>query len=159
MSKLVKLTDEIGTLLQERAKKDNTSLAGEIKLLLDGKDDNNINQRLDKMAAWLDSQFASLKTAIEDTVVDRLVTPSRHSTLLPLKWDGCLQEVYFDFPDDDPCWPPKVKEAWGESDTLDQAEFASDGNFIYDVTGGDRMAVLNITPALRSYLKEKGYEV
>ena len=34
MSKLVRLTDEVGSLLEERAKKDNASLAGEIKLLL-----------------------------------------------------------------------------------------------------------------------------
>lgn len=158
MSKLVKLTDEIGTLLQERAKEDNTSLAGEIKLLLDGKDDNNINQRLDKMAAWLDSQFTSLKAAIEDTTVDRL-DKARPSKLLPsdITWENCIQDVYFDFPDDDPVWLPKVKEAWGESDSMDMVEFSSDGSYIYDVTGGEEMPVLKITPTLRDYLKGKGF--
>ena len=113
----------------------------------------------DSLQSYLDEKFKHLESLIEDTTVDRLASSHSQSSLVPLKWDGCLQEVYFNFPDDDPCWPPKVREAWGESDTLDQAEFASDGNFIYDVTGGDRMAVLNITPALRSYLKEKGFEV
>ena len=112
----------------------------------------------DSLQSYLDEKFKHLESLIEDTTIDRLTTPSR-SSLVPLKWDGCLQEVYFNFPDDDPCWPPKVKEAWGESDTLDQAEFASDGNFIYDVTGGDRMAVLNITPELRSFLRARGFEV
>ena len=114
----------------------------------------------DSLQSYLDEKFKHLESLIEDTAVDRL-DRAKPSRLLPseITWENCIQDVYFDFPDDDPVWLPRVKEAWGESDTLDQAEFASDGNFIYDVTGGDRMAVLNITPALRSYLKEKGFEV
>ena len=157
MSKLIKLTDEIGNLLQERADKDNVSLAGEVKLLLDGKDDNNINKRLDKMAAYLKSEFADIKSAINDTVIDRMTPAS--SKLLPsnITWENCIQDVYFDFPDDDTVWLPKVKETWGESDSMDMAEFSSDGSYIYDVTGGEEMPVLKITPALRDYLKGKGF--
>lgn len=110
------------------------------------------------LQSYLDEKFKHLESLIEDTTIDRLASSRPQNTLVPLKWDGCLQEVYFNFPDDDPCWPPKVREAWGESDTLDQAEFASDGNFIYDVTGGDRMVVLNITPELRSFLRARGFE-
>ena len=149
---LIRVSDYAEKQIKRMAAETGRTVTSTVDTLLEGNSGG-----VDLIAA-VDKRFDELKALIEDTTVDRL-DKARSSKLLPsdITWENCIQDVYFDFPDDDPVWLPKVKEAWGESDSMDMAEFSSDGSYIYDVTGGERMPVLNITPALRDYLKGKGF--
>ena len=110
----------------------------------------------------LDERLDKLESLIEDTAVDRLdggnkgrVGGAKH---FPLCWENCLQEVYFEFEDSDPCWLPGVKEGWGASDFMDTAIFESDGDYVYDVTH-NKFPVLKVTPELREFLNKRGFRV
>lgn len=159
MAKLVKLTDEIGSLLEERAKNDGTTLAGEIKLLLDGKDDSNINQRLDKMARWLDEKFTDLEAALDGAVLSQ--SPARSSVTLyrkkeptELEWP-LVQDLMFDIlPDGDSAWLPGKERAARDSDNLSYDPFFTDGEVIYSEGMFGRVDWLKVTPDILTYLKQ-----
>lgn len=156
MSKLIKVSDVVGAALAKRAAEDNLSMAGEVAKLL------SVTELPPSPVdtSYFDKKFEELKALIEDTTVDRLdggtkVGGAKH---LPLCWENCLQEVYFEFEDNDPCWLPGVKEAWGASDFMDTAIFESDGEYVYDITD-NKLPVLKVTPELREFLNERGFSV
>lgn len=122
MSKLVKVTDEVGAVLEERAQKDGVSLAGEIKLLLDGKDDMNISRRLDNMATYLDGKFKHLESLIEDTTIERIDRP-RRGERIPIEYDKVWNLFFEILDDDDKAWFPYMSDAAHNSDCLDEGHF------------------------------------
>lgn len=163
MSKLIKLTDEIGSVLEERAKADNTSLAGEIKLLLDGKDDNNINQRLDNMAAFLKKEFGELRSLIEDTSVDRLASStissrpqSRSSSTTYLDWPT-VQELMFDWANDSDWTCAAAKKGMEDSNLADEAQwYISDSGYVVGDFYGEKQEYIKLTQHVLDFLNKKG---
>lgn len=155
MSKLIKVSDAVGEALAKRADEDNLSMAGEVAKLL------SVASPVD--TSYFDKKFDELKSLIEDTTVDRLdggVNKWRGPKICSnLCWDGCMQDVYFDFPETDPIWLPGVYQGWAESNMMDEAKFLIKDDVIWVEFFGTQTPALRITPALRSYLKEKGFEV
>lgn len=158
MAKLVKLTDEIGAILQERADKDNVSLAGEIKLLLDGKDDNNINQRLDKLGAYLEKKFAELKESIEDTTIDRLDSrPRCKSKVTPLDWEWPdIQTLLYDIATEKDYVTKSDYDEMHESSCADQFKWYIEEGQVWGDFFGEKKPYLNITPIIKAFLTSKG---
>lgn len=153
MAKLVKLTDEVGAELELRAKNDHTSLAGEVKLLLDGKDNSSLDARLTNMAAWLQEQFDSLRSLIEDTTVDRIATTTRRVSHDIQRWDWEeVKNLYFDLPESSPAWYPKVYDMWGQSSAMDMFNFVSDGETLYSEFEGVKTPLVHLTPEVLSIL-------
>lgn len=157
MAKLVKLTDEIGAILQERADKDNVSLAGEIKLLLDGKDDNNINQRLDRLGAYLEKKFTELKESIEDTTIDRLDGGRKKSKTTPLnlEWSD-IQTLLYDIATEKDYVTKSDYDEMHQSDCADSFQWYIEGGQVWGDFFGEKKPYLNISPNIKTFLTSKG---
>lgn len=156
MPKLVKLTDEVGEILEQRAKQDGVSVAAEVKLLLEGKDDNNINTRLDKLAAYLETKFAELKNSIEDTTVDRIAPRPRKQKQTFLPGWPTARTVLYDIATESDYVNPAVYDAFVNSDMADEfSYYVQDGQLWYTWYGAD-FPILNLTPAITNFLTEKG---
>lgn len=158
MAKLVKLTDEIGAILQERADKDNVSLAGEIKLLLDGKDDNNINQRLDRLGAYLEKKFTELKESIEDTTIDRLDRGEhKKAKMIPLDWKWpTLQELLYDVATEKDYVSKAAYDEMHESSNADEIKYYIEDDYVWGDFFGEKKPYLSITPNIKTFLASKG---
>lgn len=162
MSKLVKLTDQVGDELEKWAKEDGCTLAGEVKALLDiraGKGVyDGINGRLDKMAEYLDKKFDHLESLIEDTTIDRIDT-RMNTRKVDIKmffpWAGCMQEVYFSFPPSSPIWLPGVHDDWANSDCMDQCKFYIEDEVVWADFYGDKKPQLRLTSELDAFIKNK----
>ena len=167
MAKLIKVTDEVGELLSARAESDGVSLAGEIKLLLDGKDSialtNTIDKRLDKMGKWLDKKFEDLEAAFNLAVMSSGSSTSSSASKLSrdrreIKW-WAVQEVMFDVLVDSDAWLAGKEEAARSSDNLDMGTFFSDGDVIYSDDAWGRCDWFKVTPEVKQAFKERGYDV
>lgn len=164
MAKMVKLTDEVGSLLEKWAEEDSTSLAGEIKMLLDMREGkgvaDEISKRLDKMGKWLEKRFEDLEATILAESAASSYTPSRKSrTSNFLPWENCIQDIYDDFPASSDVWLSGVRGAWGEADSMDMASYFTKNGEIWSNFYGHETPLLRITPELSEYLHEKGFEV
>lgn len=164
MAKMVKLTDEVGSLLEKWAEEDSTSLAGEIKMLLDMREGkgvaDEISKRLDKMAVYLEKKFEDLEATILAESAASSYTPSRKPrTSIFLPWENCIQDIYDDFPEGSDVWLSGVREAWGEADSMDMASYFAKNGEIWSNFYGHETPLLRVTPELSEYLKDKGFEV
>lgn len=173
MSRMIKVSDEIGAAVEELAKADGVSMAAEIGKLLATPsptpvNTTNIEERLDKMAAWLSGQFAELRSLIEDTAVDRLASSGsyggRRNNNKPktyLHWReedgplGIVQGIYFDFEDSD-IWIGTAREEWANSDCMSDCKFWVEDGQIWEDFYGQTKPVININHTLSQYLIEKG---
>lgn len=159
MSKLIKLTDDIGSLLEERARKDGVSLAGEVKLLLDGKDDTAIGQRLDKMAQYLKERFDKLEKSIADTTVDRLERSSAPSVKKPNKEGGVewaqMQYLIYTMDENSSEWlmSPSEVEALKEGEPADFTYFVED-DIIYRKDSMKSYPLMMVSPWVKQALEE-----
>lgn len=149
MSKMIKLTDEVGAELEKRAKEDNLSMAGEVaKLLSSGSMDTS----------YFDEKFTHLESLITDNLVD--VVAAGHSTVSrptdnePLDWD-VFRYIIFDLckDDDSPEW---VSQAVHDAmDNLNDPiiTIVSDG-YIWAVNDYGKSKILKVSPRIEEAIKE-----
>lgn len=163
MAKMVKLTDEVGAALEKWAEKDDTSLAGEIKMLLDMRDGkgvtDSISARLDKMATYLEKKFVDLEAALDGAVLSSSYASSyatsnrksRSTKVIP--WP-IVQDLMFDvLPDGAEEWLPGMEEAARASDILDMGTFLIEDNVLISNDAWGKAQWLRITPRVEDYLK------
>ena len=159
MAKIVKLTDEVGAALEKWAEKDDTSLAGEIKMLLDMREGKGVNDsisaRLDKMAVYLEKKFVDLEAALDGVVLSSSSvrpTNSNHSTKI-IPWP-IVQDLMFDvLPDGAEEWLPGMEEAARASDNLDMGTFLVEDNVLISNDAWGKAQWLKISPRVENYLK------
>lgn len=148
MSKMIKLTDEVGAELEKRAKKDNLSMAGEVaKLLSSGSIDTS----------YFDEKFAHLESLITDNLVDVVAAGSSHSHLTdnePLDWD-VFRYIVFELCKDDysPEWVSQsVHDAMDNlSDSIDT--IVLDG-YIWAVNDYGKSKILKVSPRVEEAIRE-----
>lgn len=175
MSKMIKLTDEVGAELAAKAEIDGLSLAGEVRKLLDGsgviatqpimEEFDKLNERLDKMAAYLKEHLSEGG----GDLVDRLAATSTKSNisititgqevqdyLEHIEWDG---DKFLSQPKDPKFMTKPERKAWEKTteynydadlDTLD----VRDGLVFRDYYGKTKVATA--TPQFIDFLEEKG---
>ena len=150
MSKMIKLTDEVGSLLEEWAAKDSVSLAGEVRLLLD------YRKRADGVTA-LEIKIDKIQSMLEDTLVDRI---DAHKTRDPInekvyiEWD-IVQELFYEFLDEKSTeWRPGV---YNEVSNLDDELncYTQDGYLCVDDYYGKTHQLVQVTPRVDQFLAEK----
>lgn len=173
MAKMVKLTDEVGSLLEKWAEKDDTSLAGEIKMLLDMREGkgvaDEISKRLDKMAVYLEKKFVDLEAALDGAVLSNSSYASRSSSYsarsnpnnangVYVPWE-VLQPLMFDELYEGKEWLPGAEEAARGSDNLDMCSFfVRDGMIVSDDMWG-KTSWLKVSPRVKDYLLSHGVEI
>lgn len=157
MAKMVKLTDEVGSLLEERAQQDGTTIAGEIKLLLDGKDNSSLDRRLDKMARWLEKRFDDLEAAMTLSSLSSLSSASstykaaRRAQKVELPWP-LVQDIMFEVATDE--WLPGREAAARSSDMLCDGTFFTDGEVLYSDDAYGKQDWLKVSPKIQKYIDE-----
>lgn len=150
MSKMIKLTDEVGAELEKRAKKDNLSMAGEVaKLLSSGSIDTS----------YFDKKFNELKSLIEDNLVDVVAAENSYTHSAPqdndiLDWD-VFRYIVFDLCKDDesPEWVSQsVHDAMDNlSDSIDT--IVLDG-YIWAVNDYGKSKLLKVSPRIEEAIRE-----
>ena len=164
MAKIVKLTDEVGAALEKWAEKDDTSLAGEIKMLLDMREGkgvaDSISARLDKMATYLEKKFVDLEAALDGAVLSNSSynpKSSSNSNAKVIPWP-IVQDLMFDIlPDGAEEWLPGMEEAAHASDYLDMGTFLIEDNVLVSDDAWGKAQWLRITPRVEDYLKSACY--
>ena len=164
MAKIVKLTDEVGAALEKWAEKDDTSLAGEIKMLLDMREGkgvaDSISARLDKMATYLEKKFVDLEAALDGAVLSNSSynpKSSSNSNAKVIPWP-IVQDLMFDIlPDGAEEWLPGMEEAAHASDYLDMGTFLIEDNVLVSDDAWGKAQWLRITPRVEHYLKSACY--
>lgn len=148
MSKMIKLTDEVGAELEKRAKKDNLSMAGEVAKLLS-------SDSID--TSYFDEKFAHLETLITDNLVDVVAAGSSHSRLAdnePLDWN-VFRYIVFELCKDDssPEWVSQsVHDAMDNlSDSIDT--IVLDG-YIWAVNDYGKSKLLKVSPRIEEAIRE-----
>ena len=169
MAKMVKLTDEVGALLEKWAEKDDTSLAGEIKMLLDMREGkgatDSISARLDKMATYLEKKFVDLEAALDGAVLSNSprsgsYTSRSHSNPnnangVYVPWE-VIQPLMFDELYEGSEWLPGAEEAARSSDNLDMCSFfVRDGLIVSDDMWG-KTSWLQVSTRVKEYLASHG---
>ena len=158
MAKMIKLTDEVGGLLEKRAAEDHLSMAGEVAKLLSGGGDS-VSGRLDNLGTYLEKKFDELKALIEDTTVDRVAgraVPTNHTLVPPeISWP-VAQEMFFDVAADEDFVAAGVKKALEDSPNLDEATFYIKDGIIYSMFYGTERPLVKLTPHIEGFLSEKG---
>lgn len=148
MSKMIKLTDEVGAELEKRAKEDNLSMAGEVaKLLSSGSMDTS----------YFNEKFAHLEAIIKDNLVDVVAggnTYSRPTDNEPIDWD-VFRYIVFDLckDDDSPEWVSQsVHDAM---DNLNDpiTTIVSDG-YIWAVNDYGKSKLLKVSPRIEEAIKD-----
>lgn len=168
MAKMVKITDEVGSLLEKWAEKDDTSLAGEIKMLLDMREGKGVNDsisaRLDKMGAYLEKKFVDLEAALDGAVLSNSSNSSysssnpRNANGVYVPWE-VLQPLMFDELYGGDEWLPGAEEAARSSDYLDMCSFfVRDGLIVSDDAWG-KTSWLRVSPRVEEYLSSHGVAV
>ena len=169
MAKIVKLTDEVWAALEKWAEKDDTSLAGEIKMLLDIREGKGVNDsisaRLDKMATYLEKKFVDLEAALDGAVLSNSSYSSASSKSsnssygTPVDWET-LRDLWLDFlPYEAEEWLPGREEAFRNSDNMDMgAYYIKNGLIVSDDTWG-RADWMKVSPRVKEYLSSHGVEV
>lgn len=170
MAKMVKLTDEVGSLLEKWAGEDDTSLAGEIKMLLDMREGkgvaDEISKRLDKMAVYLEKKFDDLEAALDGAVLSNSSCSSRSASRsnprtangVYVPWE-VMQPLMFDELYQGSEWLPGAEEAARSSDNLDMCSFfVRDGLIVSDDAWG-KTSWLQVSPRVRDYLLSHGVEL
>lgn len=131
---------------------------------------NDIAVRLDNLATYLERSLKEMKKdiikAIEDTTIDRVesggarfsnANPSNPSPSNPSNkfypWDNCVQDLYFDFPEDDSAWLPNVREMWGESSAMDMYTYVVKNGYLCSEPGSTPLLVF--TPEVQAFLDER----
>ena len=159
MAKMVKLTDEVGAALEKWAEKDDTSLAGEIKMLLDMREGKGVNDtisaRLDKMGKWLEKKFVDLEAALDGAVLSSSYTSKHRSSKVSkvIPWP-IVQDLMFDIlPDGAEEWLPGMEDAAHASDNLDMGTFLIEDNVLISNDAWGKAQWLRITPRVEDYLK------
>lgn len=146
MSKLIKLTDEVGSLLEEWAAKDSVSLAGEVRLLLD------YRKRADGVTA-LEIKIDKIQSMLEDTLVDRI---EAHKTGGPsekvyIKWD-VARELLYEFLDGDSTeWRPNVYNVLQDTDDVLNC-YTQDGYLCVDDHYGKQHLLVQVTQRIQEFL-------
>lgn len=158
MSKMIKLTDEIGGLLEKQAAKDHLSMAGEVaKLLSAGSGDlSSVIGKLDYLENHIDKKFSELKALIEDTAVDRVDGGGRGVPRIDIEWE-IVQELIFEFLDEHSSeWLPGVYQAVHNMDDTPAACYTEDGFLWFEqpITG-QKAKVLEVSPRVDQFLAEK----
>lgn len=159
MAKMVKLTDEVGSLLEKWAEEDSTSLAGEIKMLLDMREGkgvaDSISARLDKMAIYLEKRFEDLEATILAESASYSYKPKspKSKTTKVIPWP-IVQDLMFDvLPDGAEEWLPGMEEAARASDNLDMGTFLIEDNVLISNDAWGKAQWLKVTPRVENYLK------
>lgn len=171
MAKMVKLTDDVGSLLEKWAEEDSTSLAGEIKMLLDMREGkgvaDEISKRLDKMAVYLEKKFVDLEAALDGAVLSnssyssksRSASSSNSSYGTPVDWET-LRDMWLDFlPYEAEEWLPGREEAFRNSDNMDMGVYyIKNGLIVSDDTWG-HADWMKVSPRVKDYLLSHGVEI
>lgn len=155
MPKQIKLTDSVAAMLEERAREDNLSLAGEVNKLLTSDSGNSIIGKLDYLESYMDKRFSYLESLFTDNLVD-VVAAGRAPKKNPINLDWPdVQYLMFELLEDDaPEWTCKeASKGAHESSELESLTWMADEDFIY-TTNGTRTNWLTITPRIKSYLGE-----
>lgn len=121
---------------------------------------NDIAARMDKMAAYLAEMRAELLSAIQDTTIDRVATsytyrpkPKRQAFISD--WQTA-RTVLYDIAKESDYVNPALYDSFVNSDMADEfSYYVQDDQLRYTWHGGD-FPILNLTPAITSYLTEKG---
>ena len=175
MAKMVKLTDEVGAALEKWAEKDDTSLTGEIKMLLDMREGKGVNDsisaRLDKMAIYLEKKFVDLEAALDGAVLSNSSSSSSSSSSsasykssnsyygTPVDWET-LRDMWLEFlPYEAEEWLPGREEAFRNSDNMDMGVYyIKNGLIVSDDTWG-HADWMKVSPRVEEYLSSHGVEV
>ena len=164
MAKMVKLTDEVGSLLEKWAEKDDTSLAGEIKMLLDMREGKGVNDsisaRLDKMGAYLEKKFVDLEAALDGAVLSSSYSSrsksSNSSYGTPVDWET-LRDMWLDFlPDGAEEWLPGMEEAFRKSDSPEMGEYYIKDGLIVSNDMWGKASWMKVSPRVKEYLSSHG---
>lgn len=166
MPKQIKLTDRVAAKLEERAKADGLSLAGEVDKLLTevaieggGGTLDSVVGRLDYLEGYLDKRLSKLESLIEDTTVDRVSNSGGRvyrQARTPIDWEVTKEIFYALLRDGGPEWVSEsIRSAIGNlNDPLDC--YVEDNYFCSDDAYGTKRKILNVTPRLREFLASKG---
>lgn len=158
MAKMVKLTDEVGAALEKWAKEDSTSLAGEIKMLLDMREGkevaDSISARLDKMGKWLEKRFVDLEANILAESASSYTPSHRKASFNKVIPWPIVQDLMFDvLPDGAEEWLPGMEEAARASDNLDMGTFLIEDNVLISNDAWGKAQWLKVSPRVENYLK------
>lgn len=150
MSKMIKLTDEVGAELEKRAKEDNLSMAGEVaKLLSSGSIDTS----------YFDEKFAHLEALISDNLVDVVAAGAHANRSYPqdndiLDWD-VFRYIVFDLCKDDSS-PEWVSQSVHDAmDNLNDpiTTIILDG-YIWAVNDYGKSKLLKVSPRIEEAIRE-----
>lgn len=156
MPKLIKLTDEVGAKLEALAQSNNVSMAKQVALLLDQATTTSVNERLDKLAAYLEAKFAELKHSIEDTTVDRLSVGGRRSAKVFITDWEIMYEIMFTISTTQDWVDPAAFDSFTNSDLAQEFDYYIQDNQIRYAWHGADSPIINLTPNITNFLKEKG---
>lgn len=153
MPKQIKLTDSVAAMLEERARRDELSLAGEVNKLLTEGGGSDLSGRLDYLENYLDKKFEELLSAINDTAVDRVAggagggrAPGEKKYL---DWDNFRYIVYELLKEGDEEWTSK--QSYLAIENLDDEihVYEKNGSLWVDDYYGRPSCILNISPRVR----------
>lgn len=162
---MIRVSDEIEQKLKQLS--DGRSMSATLELLFkmaNSNADDSVKAARAGACALLeehiDKRFDELKALIEDTTIDRVAAaPKATASKNLLPWEGCIQDIYDDFPNGSDVWLPGVREAWGESDSMDMASYFVKNGEIWSNFYGHDTPLLRVTPELSEYLQDKGFAV
>lgn len=150
MPKQIKLTDSVAAMLEERARRDELSLAGEVNKLLTEGGGGDLTGRLDYLESYLDKKFEELLSAINDTAVDRVAAGGRApGEKKYLEWDNFRYIVYELLKEGDEEWASK--QSYLAIENLDDEihVYEKNGSLWVDDYYGRPSCILNISPRVR----------
>lgn len=153
MAKMIKLTDEIGGLLEKRAAEDHLSMAGEVAKLL------SVTELPPSPVdtSYFDKKFDELKSLIEDTTVDRVNNGGAKnyvsgSVKVYVPW-GVARELFFEFlPEDAPEFIGSASGAIRQADD-EFPVFIQDDKLWTEDFYGAKSPILNISPRVQQFLE------
>lgn len=157
MSKMVKLSDEVGYSLSKRAEEDGLTMSGEVAKLLAVSEMPPHPTDLD----YFDKKFKELKSLIEDNLVDVVAAGGRAPrSSHPLgkewiHWDQ-MQYIIFTHDDDDPAWlvPEGAVFQFKNGDPTSYSYYIDDDT-IYMENGGRPTPLLKVTPEIQKAIDDK----
>lgn len=148
MSKMVKLSDEVGYSLSKRAEEDGLTMSGEVAKLLATSEMPPHPTDLD----YFDKKFDELKSLIENNLVDVVAAGgTRRRAPGEKEWVpwAQMQYIIFSHEDDDSAWIPSTQAIFQfkNGDPNEMAYYVQDGVIYIDKD--QPIALLKVTPGIR----------
>lgn len=155
---MVRVSEEAEKRIKEMAAREGKTFTATVDSLLATTD---ISARLDKMATYLEKKFEDLEAAIALTSVSSPSTSHKRLTLkkTPIEY-GVVRDLFFDVLEDNaPEWFPQAEDGAHASDSLELAEWYTDGSIIYSEGLFGHCEWLKVSDRVGNYLKTNGVEI